>query len=68
MLKMMNALFKIILKVIFKKSGNFSVLANVHTPNIGKRAHLLQNFWQTFTLFLTIEVSYCYSFTQPFNV
>jgi len=60
MLKMMNALFKIILIVFFLKSGNFSDLANVHTPNNGKRAHLLQNFWQTFTLFFNIEVSYCY--------
>jgi len=51
MLKIMNALVKSHFKSDFKKPGNFSVLANVHTPNIGKRAHLLQNFWQTFTLF-----------------
>jgi len=29
----------------FKKTGNFSILANVHTPNIGKRTHFLQKLF-----------------------
>jgi len=28
----------------FKKNGHFSILANVHTPNIGERTHFLQTF------------------------
>jgi len=51
-----------------KKTGNFNILANVHTPIIDERTYFSQDFWQTFTLFiLNVLMCLTWCFTLPFN-